>query len=153
LNPHFVTNIEVDYHFEEQQTFLLEAYDLDDEKQPENLSAQELIGTLEFQLHQVVTSRDQTLLMPLVNSKRKNNGRVRVTGEEKKMSQKTEIVLLKLKGRLANSGSSFFIVWKNLGPNQWKPVFKSEVKSSERGCQNWNQFKIDTQLLCNDDED
>lgn len=30
LNPHFVTSFEVDYLFEETQTFLMEAYDMDD---------------------------------------------------------------------------------------------------------------------------
>ena len=56
LNPHFVTNFEVDYMFEENQTFLIEAYDMDDDKQPNNLKAQEYIGSVEFQLHQVVTA-------------------------------------------------------------------------------------------------
>jgi len=30
LNPQFVTNFDVDYYFEETQTFLVEAYDMDD---------------------------------------------------------------------------------------------------------------------------
>ena len=30
LNPVFVTNFDVDYYFEEQQFFLIEAYDMDD---------------------------------------------------------------------------------------------------------------------------
>lgn len=30
LNPEFVTNIEVDYLFEDTQTFIIEAYDMDD---------------------------------------------------------------------------------------------------------------------------
>ena len=39
LNPHFVTQFEVDYHFEENQQFLIEAYDMDDENDPNNLKA------------------------------------------------------------------------------------------------------------------
>ena len=58
LNPSFVTNFSVDYYFEEQQTFVIEAYDMDDDTKAENLSAQEYIGNLEFQLHQVVTAKD-----------------------------------------------------------------------------------------------
>jgi hypothetical protein len=46
LNPHFVTNFEVDYLFEENQLFLVEAYDMDDENQPNNLKAQEYIGSV-----------------------------------------------------------------------------------------------------------
>ena len=48
LNPSFVTNFNVDFFFEETQTFLIEAYDMDDNTQPENLGAQEYIGNLEF---------------------------------------------------------------------------------------------------------
>lgn len=32
LNPQFVTNFDVDYHFEDTQTFMIEAYDMDDAK-------------------------------------------------------------------------------------------------------------------------
>jgi hypothetical protein len=33
LNPNFVTNFEVDYLFEDTQTFFIEAYDMDDASQ------------------------------------------------------------------------------------------------------------------------
>ena len=39
LNPHFVTNFNVDYYFEESQNYYVEAYDMDDDKQPNNLKA------------------------------------------------------------------------------------------------------------------
>ena len=152
LNPVFVTNIEVDYKFEEQQTFLIEAYDMDDNNQPENLKAQEYIGKLEFQLHQVVTGRDQTLVAPLENSERKDNGKIKITGEEKKMSASNQLLLIQLKGNLQTRDYVFFILWKQLSPGQYKPVYKSEIKIAERGHQNWNQFKIDTQTLCNEDD-
>ena len=37
LNPDFVTKVEVDYYFEENQSFLIEAYDMDDNTDPNNL--------------------------------------------------------------------------------------------------------------------
>ena len=37
LNPIFVTNVEVDYFFEDVQTFLAEGYDMDDNTQADNL--------------------------------------------------------------------------------------------------------------------
>lgn len=40
-----MTKVEVDYYFEENQNFLIEAYDMDDNTDPRNLSKQELIGT------------------------------------------------------------------------------------------------------------
>jgi hypothetical protein len=61
-------------------------------------------------------------------------------------------VLLKLKGELATSSYTFFIVWKNIGPNKFKPVYKSEIKPPERNKQNWAEFKIDTANLCGNDD-
>jgi hypothetical protein len=61
--------------------------------------------------------------------------------------------MMKLKGDITkDSGPIFFIVWKQLSPSQYKPVYKSEIKSAERGSQNWNAFKLDTQSLCGGDE-
>ena len=51
LNPEFVTNLQVDYFFEENQKFLIEVYDADDHKDLMNLKKQELIGSHEFTLH------------------------------------------------------------------------------------------------------
>jgi hypothetical protein len=88
---------------------------------------------------------------PLINPLRKNNGIVQITGEETKKSG--EINTMKLKGEITkDSGPIFFIVWKQLSPNQYKPVYKSEIKSAERGSQNWNAFKLDKQTLCGGDE-
>jgi vacuolar-type H+-ATPase subunit F/Vma7 len=41
----------VEYYFEQTQNFLVEAYNMKDENQPQNIKAQEFIGSLEFQLH------------------------------------------------------------------------------------------------------
>ena len=84
LNPEFVTSFEVDYLFEETQTFLIEAYDMDDPDQANNLKAQEYIGSCEFQLHQVVTGVNQTLKQRIYNSTRAQSGTARITAEEKK---------------------------------------------------------------------
>jgi len=99
LNPVFVTNFDLDYYFEEQQFFLIEAYDMDDGNAPENLGAQEFIGTVEFQLHQVVTARDQTLQTPIVNPSRKNNGYLHITAEEKKLSA-GDTAVMRLQGKI-----------------------------------------------------
>ena len=39
LNPDFVTNVDVDFYFEEVQTFLIEAYDMDEFDRPNDLKA------------------------------------------------------------------------------------------------------------------
>lgn len=132
LNPHFVTSFDLDYYFEETQTFLVEGYDMDDSNQPENLGAQEFIGSVEFQLHQVVTSKDQTYVAQIQNDARKKNGTLKITGEEKKMSA-GQLCCMQLKGSLNDSGYLFYIIWKQLSPGKYKPVFKSEIQAKVRG--------------------
>ena len=59
LNPQFVTKVAVDFHFEQSERFKVEVYDSDDDsQQTKNLSAHDFIGSLEFSMHEVVTSRD-----------------------------------------------------------------------------------------------
>jgi uncharacterized alpha/beta hydrolase family protein len=111
LNPEFVTSFELDYYFEETQTFLVEGYDMDDASKADDLSKQEYIGSVEFQLHQVVTARDQTIVVPIQNPSRKNNGRLKIVAEEKKAIA-SETAIMKLQGEISDSSYLFFIVWK-----------------------------------------
>ena len=55
LNPVFVTALEVDFYFEENQNFMVEVYDADDHNDFMNLEKQELVGQFEFTLHKIVT--------------------------------------------------------------------------------------------------
>jgi len=56
---------------------------MDDENNQNNLKAQEYIGSVEFQMHQVVTAINQTHSSKVHNPSRKNNGTLHITGEEK----------------------------------------------------------------------
>ena len=153
LNPHFVTNFDVDYMFEENQQFLVEAYDIDDESQPNNLQAQEYIGSVEFQMHQVVTALDQTYSAKVQNPSRKHNGTLKITGEEKQRNHGSQTAVIKIQGSITQeSGPVFFILWKFLSPGKYKPVYKSEIKSQERGKQNWNEISLDLHTICSDDK-
>jgi hypothetical protein len=58
LNPKFVTTVAAEYHFEQQEKFKVEVYDVDDDTQINNLKAHDFIGRIEFELHEVITSRD-----------------------------------------------------------------------------------------------
>ena len=111
LNPEFVTSFEVDYYFEETQTFLVEAYNMNDAGSADDLKKQEFIGAVEFQLHQVVTAKDQTMEAPIENPARKNNGKLKVVAEEKKQGA-SETAVIKLQGEISDSSYLFFIVWK-----------------------------------------
>lgn len=71
LSPKFVKSFQVEYRFEETQTFKVEVYDVDDFSENAPLEKHDFIGDLEFKLHEVVTKMDQKLTKPLQNLKRK----------------------------------------------------------------------------------
>jgi hypothetical protein len=58
LNPEFVKKILAEFYFERQEKFKVEVYDVDDDTKVDDLSAHDFIGSLEFELHQVVTARN-----------------------------------------------------------------------------------------------
>jgi len=62
-----VQKIVVEYRFEQNDRFKAEVYDADDDKFLDDLSKQEYLGGLEFQLHEIVTCRDQTMKKALPN--------------------------------------------------------------------------------------
>ena len=83
MNPNFVTKISVDYYFEQQERFKVEIYDIDNDKQINNLALHDFLGSLEFQLHDVVTCLNQTLARPLLNHKIASaKGQIKIIAEE-----------------------------------------------------------------------
>lgn len=46
----------MEYRFEERELLKVEVYDIDDPKKLEDCDAQNLIGSVEFKLHEVVTA-------------------------------------------------------------------------------------------------
>lgn len=57
-----------------------------------------------------------------------------------------------LSGQFASQdGYNFFLIHKNMGPNNYKPVYKSEIQSSINGRFNWNLVSILTSELANED--
>ena len=68
------------------------------ESQKNDLTKQNLIGTVEFQLHQVVTAKDQTLEMPISNPKLKtSSAKLRINAEERK-EVASDTAMIKLMG-------------------------------------------------------
>lgn len=92
------------------------------------------------------------MIVPIQNPSRRNNGKLKIVAEEKKAGV-GQTASCKFQGEISDSGYLFFIVWKQLSPGKYKPVYKSEIKPQNRGRQDWNEFKIDTQTLCNADEE
>ena len=51
----------------------------------------------------------------------------------------------------SQDGYNFFLVLKNMGPQNFKPVYKSEITQSINGRFSWNLFSILTSDLANED--
>ena len=58
LNPKWVKSFDVPYHFEKRDYYKVVVYDIDDRNNLEHFSGHDLVGSLEFALHEVVTARD-----------------------------------------------------------------------------------------------
>ena len=80
LDPEWVKCFDVPYKFEEQQTFKVVVYDVDDFEHLSNFKNHDLVGELKFTLHEVVTAKDQILIKPICESKK--DAVIEVTGEE-----------------------------------------------------------------------
>ena len=140
LNPAWVTKIMVDFHFEQSENFKVEVYDSDDDSQQvRDLSKHDFIGSLEFQMHEVVTARDQIMTKTLVNNKwaAGKAGRVVISAEEQQATANSEFVMFEPQATLPDMNVCFFIIYRNLAPGQWTPIYKSEIKRPY----NLNMFK------------
>lgn len=102
LNPSWVKSFDVQYHFERRENYKVEVYDIDDMNNLMNFKGHDFVGSLEFALHEVVTSRDQTLEKQLENAQRGagKNGTIKIIGEERNI-QNQEEVLMKMKVNFA----------------------------------------------------
>jgi len=58
LDPEWVKCFDVPYKFEEQQLFKVIVYDIDDFQNLKAWDKHDLVGELEFTLHEVVTAKD-----------------------------------------------------------------------------------------------
>ena len=108
-----------------------------------NFAGHDYVGGLEFSLHDVVPARDQTLAKPLVNNDRGEgkNGIIKITAEEKKPGNTQELIMTP-KAKLGVNGQCFFLVMKQIGATNWKPVYKSELKPLVNGWYTWNLVNL-----------
>ena len=127
-------------------------YDSDDDRS-KDLSKHDFIGALEFQLHEVVTSRDQIMSKDLICDKRKpgKSGKIHITAEEVEATANAEMVIFNPAAKFNESGLCFFIIYRNLAPGKYNPIYKSEIKKPEAGEFKWNQVQVGATDLCKDD--
>ena len=88
---------------------------------------------------------------PLVNPKIAKAGNVVISAEEQAASANSNLVLFTPQANLKNSNLCFFIIYRNLSPGKFVPVFKSEIKRPNAGVHSWNQVQIGATDLCRDD--
>lgn len=112
-DPQFVKQMEVNFYFEESQQMVIKAYDMDDEKNASNLSKQDFIGAVEFQLSEIVNSLDQVKTYKIKNANKTYTDMI-VSAEEK-VHKQSETILLSLGSDQSGTGY-FFIIWKFMGP-------------------------------------
>lgn len=58
LAPKWVKSFEVQYHFEKREYYKVTVYDVDDENNLNNYGGHDLVGSVEFAVHEVVTARN-----------------------------------------------------------------------------------------------
>ena len=145
-----MTEIVVDYYFEQQQNFRIDVYDVDDANNLLNLQKQEFIGSIEFKLAKLVSSRNQELEAGLENSARKkSSGKIKVCANEKKEGfGKTQTSFVPKAEIPSCSGACFITMARQSNNNKYKIVYKTEGKQKVDGCVLWNQIIIDTDTLC-----
>ena len=154
LNPKWVTKIMIDFHFEQSEKFKVQVYDSDNDKQQvSNLDAHDYIGELQLSMHEVVSARDQMLNKPLVNSRiSKKPGNIIIQAEEVPATANSEMVIFDpvIQG-LKSSSLCFFIIYRNIAPGKFVPIYKSEIKRpANSGGYSWNQVQIGSTDLCKD---
>merc|ERR1740139_1510089 len=130
LNPEWVKSFDVQYFFEKQEEYKVEVYDVDDMNNINTFANHDFAGSLVFKIHEVITARGQCLEKALVNPARgaNKNGTIKITGDEKMNNGSSEEVNMTIRAPFANrSDMNFFIVYKMMGPNQYRPLYKSEI--------------------------
>lgn len=81
------------YHFERRDSYKVVVYDIDDFNNLDNYAGHDLVGEIQFALHEVVTSRDQTLVRNLECNLRPagKSGKIKIIGDEKQGLNNEEI--------------------------------------------------------------
>jgi len=158
LNPNFKTPVIAPYHFEEEQTVLLQVWDAD--KDRHTFKDADHIGSVVFNLGQLVSSRGQTMLLKLtVPNQKKSRGLIIIRAEEASSSN-DEVSLdftgISLKNRITNwykflhKCSPVLRILRSREDGQWVKVAQTEPRLRDLNPK-YGTLKIKHQRLCNAD--
>lgn len=110
LNPEFLTEILMDFYFEQQQNLLIEVYDADDANNLYNLKAQEFIGSFNFALGSLCSRPNQELRGAIQSNLRKNGGEVTISAEQRNGDENKQQVKMTMGLALNQDYQNVFIV-------------------------------------------
>eukprot|EP00124_Ichthyophonus_hoferi_P003790 Ihof_evm5s354 gene=Ihof_evmTU5s354 len=157
LNPVWSKPVVVNYYFEEVQHIRFVVYDIDNSNQ--GLDQQDLIGSFECTLGEIVGSKGSQLAKRLTKSGQGGGpscGVLVVSAEE--ASSVKAVIKMKLKGVKLDKKDFFgksdpFIRISRLRPdNTWAAIYSTEVVKNTLNPV-WAPFEVRMQQLCNGDED
>lgn len=154
LDPKWVKNFEVPYHFEKREFYKVVVFDVDDEKNLSNFDGHDLVGAVEFEVHEIVGAANHTLERRIECSERAPgaSGTIKIIADEKENTMNNEEANFNLSSTFASSdGYNFFFVHKFMGPNNFKPIYKSEITSYINGRYSWNLVSLLTSEMANED--
>jgi hypothetical protein len=95
-----------------------------------NFANHDFVGRLEFEIHEVVTARNACLAKPLINSDRApgKSGIIKIMADEKLSHTTQEEVIMSARANFSSrQNMNFFVIYKQLAPNQYRPIYKSEI--------------------------
>ena len=158
LNPQFVTAINVDYFFEQSQTFRVDVYDADHVDNLDDASGHELVGSYQFLLSDVCCSINQELEGPLTNPAISTPGNIHIRATERKSNYGKTLAKFEVGLHLTAipKDGVFFTLNRardNMGDEVYVPVHKSSVSKLAGGKANWAKVLIDTDTLYDNNED
>ncbi len=104
---------------------VVEIYDVDNANRLNDLTAQEIIGTFEFTLGKVVSSKNQELIGPVAMVGHKGSPKVKIMATEKKANYGANEASFIIECTMSTSGLVFILINKFKGPGKYHPVCKS----------------------------
>ena len=134
LNPVFVQSVVLDYYFEERQELRFSVFDVDDFNETAS-PEQNLIGSIDLFLHEIVTRPNNKLTSPLINPKmaKEKLGNLVIICEEKKLGSKV-IYEIAFEGKNFKSEYIFYRLNRIKTAGEYIPIVESETskKNAEK---------------------
>lgn len=145
VNPVWKKKIALDFQFELNEMYKVKVYDRDDPKQmTKDLSKHSFCGETEFTMHEVVNADGFVLQNTLVCDERAEgeSGTLCMSTREAPPVTNQEIVIFKPSAVLETPDACFMLIYREISPGKWLPVYKSESKKPVEGRFDWNQAPV-----------